>query len=144
MVRGGTPSPGTWVEIPHLIGVAERLSRQIPLREELSRRFLSAKELGIGLEPASIRRRIHLRSIVQEAGVILRKRAPGAVRHSLRRRDRLADFLHGQRFRVAARPVVVHHDGKHDRLAARRGQIARQGNGFVQRAGLGPQLALEG
>ena len=46
-------------------------------------------------------------------------------------------------FGFAARPVAVDQDGERQSLAAGRGQVAGEGIDLVERAGLGPQAALE-
>jgi hypothetical protein len=61
----------------------------------------------------------------------------------LSRGDGLRDVIDGLDFGVAAGAVSIHHDGKGQRLAAGRSQITAQAIGFVERAGLGPQTALE-
>src|ERR1035438_8964448 len=60
-----------------------------------------------------------------------------------RRGDSLRDAVDGLDFCVAPGAVAVDQNGKSDDLAACPGQIAAQRICFVQRAGLGPQMALE-
>ncbi len=52
--------------------------------------------------------------------------------------NRFCDAVNGMKLGVASRTVAVDHDGKYNRLAAVRLQIAGEGVGLVERAGLGP------
>ena len=78
------------------------------------------------------RRRVHLPSMIQ--------RLP---RHYSAAAMASADAVDGLNLGFAAGAVAVDQDRERKGLAAGRGQVAGERVGFVERAGLGPQLAFE-